>query len=102
MSRFDQLLAEKEIFLRFMNEKYHIFFNSNIFLRDIQYGIKSFFEKKDVFIKYPEAEELMKKLTERMENEGELIKLNHNTWKVNFSLNEPETEETKEEEKVES
>ena len=86
MSRFNQLLSEKDIFLRYMKEKYHIFYNSNIFLRDVQYAIKSFFEKKDIAITYAEAESLMKQLTEKMENEGEILRLNKNVWKVNFSF----------------
>lgn len=89
MNRFNQLMAEKEIFLKYMKEKYKIFNNSNIFLRDIQYGIKSFFEKKDIKMTYPEAENLMKELTESMEAAGELTKLSSNTWKVNFTLDEP-------------
>ena len=93
MDRFNQLLAEKEIFLKYMKEKYKIFYNSNIFLRDIQYAIKSFFEKKDIKITYPEAEKLMNELTVKMEASGELIKLSGNTWKVNFSLDEPVVEE---------
>lgn len=89
MNKFDQLLSEKEIFLKYMKEKYKIFNNSNIFLRDIQYAIKSFFEKKDIKITYSEAEKLMNELTSNMEASGELLKLSTNTWKVNFSFEEP-------------
>ena len=96
MNRFNQLLAEKEIFLNYMKEKYKIFYNSNIFLRDIQYGIKSYFDKKDVTISYSEAEILMKDLTESMEKTGELIKLNSNTWKVNFATTVTPVEEKNE------
>lgn len=98
MDRFNQLMNEKEIFLKYMKEKYKIFLNSNIFLRDIQYAIKSFFEKKDIKISYAEAETLMQEFTKSLESSGELTKLSNNTWKVNFSLDEPAEEvETKEE-----
>ena len=98
MNRFDQLLNEKEIFLKYMKEKYKIFNNSNIFLRDIQFAIKSFFEKKDIKITYGEAEKLMNELTLNMEASGELLKLSTNTWKVNLSFEAPAAEiETKEE-----
>ena len=100
MDRFNQLIAEKEIFLKYMKEKYKIFYNSNIFLRDIQYAVKSFFEKKDIRITYAEAENLMKELTKSMEASGELLKLNSNTWKVNFSLEEPVVEESTKEEVI--
>ena len=100
MDRFNQLMAEKEIFLKYMKEKYKIFYNSNIFLRDIQYAIKSFFEKKDIKVTYTEAESLMKEFTKNMEASGELVKLSSNTWKVNFSLEEPVIEEEIKEEAV--
>lgn len=100
MNRFNQLLAEKEIFLKYMKEKYKIFNNSNIFLRDIQFAIKSFFEKKDIKISYAEAESLMKELTSNMENSGELTKLSPNTWKVNFTLNKTTEEELIKEEAI--
>ena len=93
MNRFDQLTAEKEIFLKYMKEKYKIFYNSNIFLRDIQYAIKSFFEKKDIKLTYAEAESLMKELTSNMEKNGELTRLSSNTWKVNFLMKEEKFEE---------
>lgn len=92
MNRFDLLMTEKEIFLKYMKEKYKIFNNSNIFLRDIQYAIKSFFEKKDIKITYDESEKLMYQLTSNMETSGELLKLSSNTWKVNFSFEEPVAE----------
>ena len=100
MDRFNQLMTEKEIFLKYMKEKYKMFYNSNIFLRDIQYAIKSFFEKKDIKITYAEAESLMKELTKYMEASGEIIKLSNNTWKVNFSLDEPVVEEETNEEAI--
>ena len=100
MDRFNQLMTEKEIFLKYMKEKYKMFYNSNIFLRDIQYAIKSFFEKKDIKITYAEAESLMKELTKDMEASGEIIKLSNNTWKVNFSLDEPVVEEETNEEAI--
>jgi len=100
MNRFEQLLSEKEIFIKYMKEKYKIFNNSNIFLRDIQFAIKSFFEKKDIKITYAEAESLMNELTSNMEKSGELTKLSANTWKVNFTLNGPAEEEQLKEEAV--
>lgn len=89
MNKLNKLMAEKTIFLNYMKEKYKVYYNSNIFLRDIQYAIKSFLEKKDYKVTYAEAETLMKDFTANLENSGELIKLNDNTWKVNFSFDEP-------------
>ncbi|MBN1302353.1 MAG: hypothetical protein JW995_14145 [Melioribacteraceae bacterium] len=84
--RYNELLSNKSPFFQFMRERYPLFFNSNIFLRDIQYAIRTYFERKNILISYTEAEELMKKFTQHLESEGQLVRLNYNSWKVNFSL----------------
>jgi len=80
------LTANKSIFFKFMKEKYRLYSNSNIFFRDIQYAIKSYFEKKDVRIKYSQAEKVAFEFITKLENSGELKKMSNNAWKVNFSL----------------
>ena len=67
-----------------MKEKYPVFNKSNIFLRDLQYAIMSYFEKKDVKVKYGEAEELAFEFTNYLKSTGEITQMNKNTWKVNF------------------
>jgi hypothetical protein len=83
--RFSELVSNKKNFFKFMKERYPIFSNSNLFLRDIQFAIRTYFERKDIKISYTEAEELMKKFTSLLESEGDLVRLNYNSWKVNFS-----------------
>ena len=85
--RFTELVSNKDNFFKFMRERYPIFFNSNIFLRDIQYAIRTYFERKEIHISYTDAEELMKKFTSKLETDGELIRMDYNSWKVNFSFN---------------
>lgn len=100
-NRLKELLENQEKFFKFMREKYPIFYNSNIFLRDLQYAIRTYFERKDDFISYPQAEELMMKFSNELENKDDLFRLNTNTWKVNFTLVDPEPKaEEKEEEPV--
>lgn len=86
MDLLNDLTLNKSIFFKFMKEKYRLFLNSNIFFRDIQYAIKSYFEKKDIRIKYSQAEKIAYEFIERLEDTGELKKMSDNAWKVNFSL----------------
>ena len=83
---YNELLTNKKIFFKFMNERYPIIFNSNVFLRDIQYAIRTYFERKNVDLSYRDAEKLMEKFTEHLVNEGDLVRLNYNSWKVNFTV----------------
>jgi len=102
MNYLEELKKNKEIFLKFMSERYRIFTNSNIFLRDIQFAIKFYFEKKNINLKYHQAEELAKEFTAYLVEQNELVQLNKYTWKVLFSLEQPVGTETQEEEKLET
>lgn len=86
MDLLKDLTINKSIFFNFMKEKYRLYLNSNIFFRDIQYAIKSYFEKKDVPIKYSQAEKVAYEFINRLEESGELKKMSDIAWKVNFSL----------------
>ena len=86
MDLLKDLTINKSIFFNFMKEKYRLYLNSNIFFRDIQYAIKSYFEKKDVPIKYSQAEKVAHEFINRLEESGELKKMSDIAWKVNFSL----------------
>jgi hypothetical protein len=67
-----------------MKEKYRVFENSNIFLRDLQYAIKSYYEKKGKKLKYSQAEKLAIDFTTQLSKENQLKKISQNAWKVNF------------------
>ncbi|MEW6508977.1 MAG: hypothetical protein AB1432_14690 [Bacteroidota bacterium] len=84
MNYVNELITNKEIFFRFMKEKYPIFFNSNIFLRDLLYSIKSYFERKDKFLTYAQCEKLALDYISYLENSNDLKKVGNNAWKVNF------------------
>jgi hypothetical protein len=85
----NHLVSNKEVVFEFLREKYPLFYNSNIFLRDLQYGIRTYFERKDIMIKYPEAEELAFKFAAKMESEDILTRLDTSTWLVKFKFSEP-------------
>ena len=84
------LKTEETIFLNFMSENYHLFFNSNIFLKDIQYAVKHFFELKGNSLNYTQVENLTNQFIEHLEKENKLFKIDHKTWKVNFHLDQKE------------
>ncbi|MEK6553352.1 MAG: hypothetical protein AABZ54_07885 [Bacteroidota bacterium] len=86
MDLLNDLTSNKTIFFNFMKEKYRLYSNSNIFFRDIQYAIKSYFEKKDIRINYSQAEKIAYDFINKLEDTGELKKMSNNAWKVNFSL----------------
>lgn len=97
MNHLDELLNNKEIFFRYIAERFPVFTGANIFLRDIQYGIKFFFEKKSIKLKYPEAEKLALDFVSKLVDSNDLTKFDKQTWKVNLIFKEElPTEEVEE------
>jgi hypothetical protein len=78
------LKLKEESFLSFLKAKFPVFHNSNFFYRDLQYGIKSFMELKDIIITYTEADKLAKILSEYFEEKSIFIRVNNSGWKVNY------------------
>ncbi|MCU7496618.1 MAG: hypothetical protein HF314_01855 [Ignavibacteria bacterium] len=93
-SAFEYLKTNLEQFFGFMKEKYPFFNKSNVFFRDLQYGVKNFFERKSVKLTYKDVEETTSMLIEMLEKDGTLSKVNDNAWKLNYAPKaEPEAEE---------
>jgi hypothetical protein len=84
MKHLATLKKEREIFIKFFGAKYKLFYNSNIFLRDLQFAILRFFDTKNISLSYSEAENLALMFTSELESENELIRITSNSWRVNF------------------
>lgn len=85
----EYLKQNVDLFLNFMKERYPVYHRSNIFLRDIEYGIKNFFEKKDVKLTYGQIEEISTGLILHLEQISVLDRLDNNTWILNYKPEEP-------------
>lgn len=81
---FELLKNEEESLLKFLKAKFPMFHNSNFFYRDLQYGIRSFMEKKEIDITYSEAGKLADSISNELENKGVFLRVNNIGWKVNY------------------
>ena len=84
MDYINELVKNREQFFNFMKEKYPLHQNSNIFLRDIQYAVKYYFERKNIALTYNKIYKLTDEFIILLEKENLVIRLNKNSWKVNF------------------
>jgi len=75
---------EEESLLGFLKAKYPMFHNSNFFYRDLQYGIRSFMEKKGIDISYAEAADLADEISKDYENKEIFVRMNKKGWKINY------------------
>ncbi|MFO7523919.1 MAG: hypothetical protein R6W68_00555 [Ignavibacteriaceae bacterium] len=82
--RTESLFEEKNQILSFLRTRFPLFHNSNFFFRDLQYGLRSYFEKKGTPVTYPQSEKLASEFAEILEKENVFLKINHQSWKVNF------------------
>ena len=96
MNMLNDLSENRTIFFNFMKEKYKVFYKSNIFLRDLLYAIKSYYEKKGQKLTYAQAEKLALEFAGLLEKKGNFQLLKKNTWKVNFPLETSVNEVTSE------
>ena len=93
------ILGKETALFDFMKANgFPIFHRSNIFLRDIQYGIRDFFrstEKVDVGSR--EADRLAAELVAKLEGNGMLLKQTSMRWLLNSEkyLNPPKAEDKK-------
>ena len=84
-SKYLELLNKnEEILLNFFRAKFPIFHNSNFFFRDLQYGIKNFLEKKDIFVSYQQADELAKEIAKNFESKQIFTKINDKAWTIKY------------------
>ncbi|MBS4035591.1 MAG: hypothetical protein KGZ85_14060 [Ignavibacterium sp.] len=78
------LVEEREQILNFLRARYPLFHNSNFFFRDLQYGIRSYFDKRGIEISYPEAEKFAHEFSKSLEADQIFIRINNQGWKVNY------------------
>jgi hypothetical protein len=86
--------------LRFMKQNgFPVFHMSNIFLRDIQYGIRDFYRATErIDIGSRESDACAHAMITHLESNGMLVPFRPNTWILHIEefLNPPKVEEKKE------
>ena len=81
---FNDMKNDNQIFLSFLKAQFPIFHNSNLFSRDFQYGLKSFLEKRGIFLTDINLTILSRQFSEYYETQGIFIKTSDQGWKLNY------------------
>ena len=80
-----KLFTDKQAdFLKFLKVKYHLYHLSNVFFRDLHYGVMAFLELNKIKFKYLEAEDLTKKVIDELEETNILKKVDKLTWVLHY------------------
>ncbi len=80
------LINNKDEFFQYLRAKFPLFHNSNFFFRDLQFGVKGYFEKKGILLSYSDSEKLARLFSEKLIEQNIFVRLSDNAWKIN-SLN---------------
>lgn len=86
MNQLEHLKSNKNIFFNFMKEDYPLFKHSNLFLRDLQYAIKSYFDLKENPISYSQAEIIARNFVDDLIKTNDLSQIDRKSWKLNFDI----------------
>ena len=86
MKHLEHLIENKTVFFNYMNENYKIVQYSNLFHRDLQYAIMSYFKMKDIPLKYSAADKLASDYIESLVKADELTIIDYKSWKINFEV----------------
>ena len=84
MDKLQYLTSNHIEFFNYLKDRIPVYHKSNIFFRDVQYGIMGFFKNKKVRITYPQAEEVAGKFLEAMEKMELLRKLDKQSWVLEY------------------
>ncbi len=71
---------EQKEFLAFLKSRLNLFHLSNVFFRDIHYGVMAYLEMKNLRTRYDKAEQLTHEIVEGLEKKGILRAIDHQTF----------------------
>lgn len=79
------MIKEHAAVLNDLKNRFMVFHQSNIFFRDIQYGIQAMLRDQGIKVSYVEAERLARQFVERMEQEKIFVRIDRQTWTLRYA-----------------
>lgn len=84
MKDVELITQNQQEFLKFLKAKFPVYHKSNVFLRDLEYGVIHFLSEKNIKIKYGKAETSTQQVISKLEKEKILIRIDSQTWMINY------------------
>jgi|SRR3990172_2638771 len=79
-SRTEKFEKEQKEFLSFLKSRLNLFHQSNVFFRDIHYGVMAYLEMNNLHTPYTRAENLTRGVVVMLERKGILLRIDHQTF----------------------
>jgi hypothetical protein len=84
MKPIDYILNNEKEVLEFLKSHYPMYHLSNVFFRDIQYGIRTMLERNGHKVGYMESENVARMFVEKLEKENILTPIDRQSWVLNY------------------
>ena len=84
MKHTSEVLEHRTEVLAFLKSRFPLYHQSNVFFRDIQYGIQLFLERKGIRVGYPESEQIANDFISTLEREGVLVAIDRQSWTLKY------------------
>ena len=78
------ILDRQTEFLKFLRDRFPLYHLSNIFFRDLHYGVMAFLSLHGKKKNYRTAEKITIEIVNAFENSGTFKRINHQTWVLNY------------------
>lgn len=78
------IIQNSQEFLKYLKFKFSLYHKSNVFLRDVQYGVIHFLKDKDINIPHSKSEVVASDVLKYFEKENIVKKIDHRSWMLNY------------------
>ncbi len=76
----DMILSNQKEFLKYLKSKFVLIHLSNIFFRDLHFGVMAYLRDHGVRVKYSVGDLVTREVAAGMEQSGILKKIDHQSW----------------------
>lgn len=88
------ITAHDREFLQFLKSRYHLYHASNVFFRDLHYGVMTYLEAKGRSDGYTATESVTREAIAHFEKAGILLPIDERTWMLHFEEFRPVPKKT--------
>jgi hypothetical protein len=85
MNHLAYVLANDKEVLRYLKSRFPVFHLSNVFFRDIHYGIMEYLREHKMTVRYQDGEKIARAFIEKLEYQKILRPLDRLTWMVQYA-----------------
>lgn len=78
------LIENRKEVLAFLKGRYHLYHLSNVFFRDLHYGVMAYFEMKKIKCNYVDAELITRNWIESVEQANIFKRIDGGSWMLNY------------------